>query len=147
MNTSTDITRRLHEAIMLRDDDGVRGLLAENAEWDGTTGLPEAGHLRGRDAIVSQAVAGLRRQWLTWRIVTSRYVDAGDAVIVFGHYEGISLRSRAFMKAEFVHVVTVRDGVITSFVEHVDTLRVAEALSRHDDRPARQRRHIVRLPA
>ena len=111
-----------------RDDEGIRRLFDPEIEWVQMEGFPGGGRHFGADAILEGAFTGLREQWEGWKAVVERYLDAGDFVVALGFYEGTYGSTGRSMRAEFAHLVGLKDGRIVRFVQYTDTFKVAEAI-------------------
>ena len=123
-----ETVREMYRLFAERDDEGIRRLFDPEIEWVQMEGFPGGGRYVGADAILGGAFAGLRQQWEDWRAVVERYLDAGDSVVALGFYEGTYGSTGRSMRAEFAHVVEIKDGRISRFVQYTDTFEVAEAM-------------------
>ena len=125
---NVETVREMYRLFAEKDNVGLRRLFDPGIEWVQMEGFPRGGRHVGVDAVFGGAFAGLREQWEGWRAVVERFLDAEGAVVALGHYEGTYRETGRPMRAEFAHLVELRDGRIARFVQYTDTLKVAEAM-------------------
>ena len=65
------------------------------------------------------AVAG--GEWDGWTIVVEQAIEASDAVVVEGGYQGLYKPTGRQMDAQVCHVWRFRGGKVASFHQYVDT--------------------------
>jgi len=63
----------------------------------------------------------------TFAVNPSQFVSDGDTVVMLGTYTGTGSSGAPF-EVKAAHVWTVRGGKAVTFQQHVDTLKVREAL-------------------
>jgi ketosteroid isomerase-like protein len=91
-----------------------RDYLDEEYQLRLPSGYPEGEPVfRGREGL-AQLVAMLRDAWSEWRFETERFVDAGDRVVVFVRVVARGSASGVPIELPDAHVLTLRDGRITS---------------------------------
>ena len=87
---------------------------------------PAFGEWRGRDgaagffATVANALA-----FESFKV--DGFYPSQDKVFVMGHYAMVHRSTSRRAASDFVHVLTVRDGLVVEFVEFLDTATMAEA--------------------
>jgi hypothetical protein len=64
-------------------------------------------------------------EFLTWE--NRQWVSDGNTVVVLGRYAGKNKRTGKPFASEFAHVLTIEDGMATSFKEFADTAALLEA--------------------
>ncbi|MFE7275168.1 nuclear transport factor 2 family protein [Streptomyces sp. NPDC057623] len=126
---NVDVVRRffaLFDEERLAD---IEALLTDDFEWiyHGPKSLPWAGTYRG--------VEGFRRFFSVVReliqvqeCVAYDYLDAGDRVVVLGVSRTRVLANDRHYEAQWMNVFTVRDGLISRYLDLYDTASVVEAL-------------------
>jgi ketosteroid isomerase-like protein len=102
--------------------------MAPDIEWTEAEGFPYKGTYIGPDAIVSNVFVKLATEWENYRAVPLSFVGENDTIVALGEYSGTYLKTKKSFRAPFVHVWTVKDGKLTNFVQHTDTVLVAQAL-------------------
>jgi ketosteroid isomerase-like protein len=104
------------------DIDTVMKYIAEDVEWRvvGPASVPFGGTRRGR-----QAVAEYFRQLAEADDITGHEVreviDAGDQFVVLGHVKANVRATGKPYETEWVHIVTMKDGLLTRWIEFFDT--------------------------
>jgi uncharacterized protein len=63
----------------------------------------------------------------TLKFEPQEFIAQGDKVVVIGHYEGRVKSTGREYETYFVHVFTLRNSKITSFVEYTDTAAITNA--------------------
>ena len=105
-------------------EDALAGL-AQDVRWEALPGLPDAGLLEGRDAVIRhfQTV----REGIDWQVVAQEFIDAGDGRVVV-HQRGTA-KGRATGIAgsrDFFQVWEIGDGGlvvrVSEFYERQDAL-------------------------
>jgi ketosteroid isomerase-like protein len=122
------VVQRLFACFAAGDADGIRTLMSPTIEWVQMPGFPGGGTFRGPDAIFESVFAKLRREWIGWKSVPREFVQAGDRVLVLGHYEATWQSTGRSFRAEFAHLYKVRDGLIVSLQQFTDTRVIADAM-------------------
>jgi ketosteroid isomerase-like protein len=109
-------------------DQAFRDWLDEGFELRFPGGYPEGEiALRGREGF-AQLGAILREAWAEWRLEPERFIDAGDRVVVFVRLLARGIASGAPVEVRTAHVVTIRDGRMTSAWVYADRLEALEAV-------------------
>ena len=82
---------------------------------------------RGREGL-AQLLAMLRDSWAEWRFEPDRFIDAGDQVVVFVRVVAEGGASGVPIELPDAHVVTLRDGRLTSTCVYRDRSAALEAV-------------------
>ncbi len=91
-------------------------------------GYPEGTPVfRGREGL-AQLAAMLRDTWAEWRFEPERFIDAGNRVVVFVRVVARGSASGVPIELPDAHVVTVRDGRMTSTRVYRDRSEALEAV-------------------
>jgi ketosteroid isomerase-like protein len=122
------VVQSLFACFAAGDADGIRRLMSPTIEWVQMPGFPGGGTFQGPDAIFENVFAKLRREWIGWKSVPREFVQAGDRVLVLGHYEATWPSTGRSFRAEFAHLYKVRDGLIVSLQQFTDTRVIADAM-------------------
>lgn len=121
---------RYIDAVRDGDTDAIRRVFAEDATWDYPGDLPLSGTWRGREAIVSDFLGGVRSLLQPGSPLTIELTS----VISDGAQVAAEWTSRAVARGGAAYhnrnlgVFTVRDGKITSVREYTDTQHVERVL-------------------
>jgi len=128
VHSDVAIVRRLFDYFAAGDTDGIRALMSPTIEWVQMPGFPGGGTFYGPDAIFEGVFSKLRREWIGWKSVPREFLQAGDRVLVLGHYEATWPLTGCAMHAEFAHLYTVRDQRIVKLQQFTDTHIIADAM-------------------
>ncbi len=127
MIENVQVVRDMYEAFGMKDETRLRQLLHPDVEWIQCAGFPGGGHRRGQDEVLEKVFRSLRSDWNDWRVEIEEYLDAGDAVVVLGHYAGTHAATKCPMTAVFAHVYIVANGRIVRFRQFTDTHELVKA--------------------
>ncbi|MEV0415181.1 nuclear transport factor 2 family protein [Streptomyces sp. NPDC050448] len=109
----------------------IEPLLAPDFEWvyHGPASLPWAGVYRGVEGF-REFFAIVRELIQVQECEAYDYLDAGDRVVVLGVSRTLVLANDARYEAQWMNVFTVRDGLISRYLDLYDTASVVDALRR-----------------
>ncbi|OKK16051.1 hypothetical protein AMK16_25310 [Streptomyces sp. CB00455] len=109
----------------------IEPLLAPDFEWVyyGPRSLPWAGTYSGVTGF-REFFAIVRELIQVQECQAYDYLDAGDRVVVLGFSRTRVLANDARYEAPWMNVFTVRDGLISRYLDLFDTASVVEALTR-----------------
>jgi ketosteroid isomerase-like protein len=103
----------------------IEGLLAKidpNIVWElpEIQNVPFAGKRNGRDA-VADFFSLVKASQEALGFDAMGYVAQGDRVVSLGTYEWRVYETDRTFTANFAHVFTIQNGVVTEFIEYTDT--------------------------
>lgn len=127
-STALATVTELYRCFRERDDDGFRGLCTADLEWIQNEGFPNGRTSMGADAVIRHVFDGNLVQWLGFGYQIERMLDAGDHVVVLGHYHGHHKVSGKAMCAAAAHVYELRAGKICRFRMYADTESIWRAM-------------------
>lgn len=127
--TPEEIIRGLYQAFARGDVPAVLGAMSPEIEWTEAEGFPYAGTFRGPDAVLGGVFMRLATEWEGFAAVPQEFLSSGEKVVVFGEYSGKYRQTGKSFRAPFVHVYTVRDGMVHLFRQHTDTVLVQRAVT------------------
>ena len=102
----------------------------EDIDWEvyGPTELPTAGRRRGKTEV--QQFFGQVDELLEFdKFEVQQYVTQGNTVVSLGEYAGNAKKTGKRFEAHFAHVVTIKNGKVSSFREYTDTAAAVEAMT------------------
>jgi ketosteroid isomerase-like protein len=117
--------RRLYEA--RGNPDIVKTVLAPDVRWEVVEGFPYSGVYQGLNGVVD-FFTRLFGDFEDWHTEPEEIFEVGDRVVGLGLYSARAKATGKRFKARFVHVWTVRDGVIVRLQQCADTVQLAKAL-------------------
>jgi len=106
----------------------LQAALAPQFEWTEAAGFPYAGTYRSMEEVGKNVFARLGSEWEDYRAVADNFYDAGNTIIVTGHYLGTHKKSGGKMNAVFAHIWTFNEGKIVKYTQNVDTKKVWDAI-------------------
>lgn len=124
-NDHVAAARRLFEAFEQEDDEALLDTLSAEVEWYVPEVLPYGGTFHGVEQ-VREYLDSLSSFVERGTFDTLRMIDAGDHVVVLGHWSSRTAQGEAF-DSRFASIFEVRDGKIIRLDSHLDTARVLHA--------------------
>jgi len=121
------IARRIMEAWASGAEQEALEQLDPNVEFD-TSARPDGRVWRGREG-VREALAEWTGAFADWSIEVERYLDAGEDRVAFLWREhGRPKTGNVMISQEGITVLTIRDGIVVSFVASLDVQGTLAAL-------------------
>jgi ketosteroid isomerase-like protein len=117
--------RRLLAAFEQEDDEALLDTLSAEVEWYVPDVLPYGGTFHGVEQ-VRNYLESLSSFVERGTLDTLRMIDAGDHVVVLGHWSSRTVQGEVF-DSRFASIFEVRDGKIVRLDSHLDTARVLDA--------------------
>lgn len=130
--SNTDPVRALYAAFAKSDMPAALATMSPDIVWNEAENYPYADRnpYVGPQAILMGVFARIGADWDGFAAISDEIIDGGDTVVSLGHYSGTSKATGKAMRAQFAHVLRVKDGKIASFQQYADTLGTAIALGR-----------------
>ena len=122
-----DVVRRQYLASAAGDLAALRATMAPDVEWTEMAGFPLAGTYRTPDAVTTNVMQALGRDWDGWVAHDDTYVVDGENVVVLARYTATHRGTGRPLDVRVAHHFVVRGGLIVRFEQFVDTAKVAEA--------------------
>ena len=126
--TNKEIIQGVYDSFASGDVAAVTAAFADEISWTEADGFPLAGTYIGSQAVVENVFMRLGEIGDNWGVVVERLVADGDTVVADGKYTWNHKKSGESCEARMAHVWTLADGKATSFLQHVDTVRVREQI-------------------
>ena len=130
--SNVDLVRSLYEAFACGDVPAALSLMDPGIVWNEAENFPYADRnpYIGPMAVAEGVFMRLATEWEKFEAIPDEFLDAGDTVVVLGHYKAAAyLRTGTALNAQFAHVWRLRDGKITAFQQYTDTAQAARAVS------------------
>jgi ketosteroid isomerase-like protein len=123
------VVNSLYDDFGRGDLQAVRDKMAPDIEWYEAENFPyeDGNPYLGPDAILDGVYARLTGEWDGFAEDVRAVLDAGEKVVTIGYYSGTYIPTGKSVLAQFVHVWTVRDGIVTAFDQYTDTAQFREA--------------------
>lgn len=75
----------------------------------------------GQDAVLKEVIEPTFKKFDDFRIVCDEFFDAGDNIIVMGHYQGREKQTGEELDASFAHIWSLHEGRAIRFRNVTDT--------------------------
>ena len=127
---NVNIMRQGYDAFNRGDIDAVMDLLDPEIEWqEPDVGIsPVRGTHHGPQAVANDVFGSVPEHWDEFQAVAEEFLDAGDRVVVLGHFRVRGKATGKTVDAPFAHVWTLRDGKAVYHHNYVDTATFLESL-------------------
>ena len=126
---NVDTIKKLYAAFGREDLAFVKEALDDGIEWYEAESFPyeDGNPYVGPDAVLDGVYARLTGEWEGFAEELHNVLDAGEHIVTTGYYTGTYKPTGKHVRAQFVHVWTVRDGTVTAFQQYTDTAQFKEA--------------------
>jgi ketosteroid isomerase-like protein len=124
---NVETVRAMNDAFAANNFEGALAKLHPDVVWHGTTGgLDDGRVVRGHRELIEAFVENYEA-WESLELETTKYIDAGDRVLVFFHEIARGRESGAEVETETAVIFTVKDGVIVEVHPYMDQAAAIEA--------------------
>ena len=130
MATNAEIIECLYEAFAKGDVPTVLGFFDPQIEWNEAEGVRYADRnpYRGPMAVAEGVFGRIISEVDQFAVVTAKFIDGGDTVVVEGRYKGKVKATGTMLDAQFAHVYMLSGGKIVRFQQYTDTGQWTKAL-------------------
>jgi len=111
------------------DTERMRDLLDPEVRFSVCAGWPDSAVFEGRDQVLEEFFAHAAKSFASVKPEIDEVIEAGDAFVVHGHYDGVAAGTEIPFSLEYVHIWRVRDGRLVSLSQIADTAILADALA------------------
>jgi len=130
MNANVSLIENLYAAFGRGDIAAIVAAMAPDVVWkvNGTPGdHPAIGTFEGPARVQEFfKIVGDTQQAVSF--TPREFYDAGDTVVVLGHYAWTIRKTGKPIDTDWVHIFTIKDGKVTGFREFNDTAQFAKAM-------------------
>lgn len=117
-----DFVKGVYAAFGTGDVPKVLGAMHPQIQWTQTAGYRLGGGVhRGPQAVLENVFAKIPLAFESFSIDVERLVDAGDKVVMQGHYVAKAKATGTSVRAAVAHVFEIVDGTIVRFDQYVDS--------------------------
>ena len=114
------IVRNVYESFAAGDVDAVFAAMDPDIEWDESEGMPYGGTYRGREAIVNNVFVPILADVEGFTAAPDEILPLdGTRVVALGRYGGQG--ANGLVRARFVHIWTVTNGLVSHYQQLADT--------------------------
>ena len=127
--TNGETIKGVYDAFSTGDMPGVLGAFADNILWKEAEGFMYGGSYVGHENVMNGVFLRLATEWEGFSAIPMKIVDGGDGnVISTGIYSGKFLQTGKSISVPFAHEWELIDGQVVKFIQHTDTLVIAQDL-------------------
>lgn len=125
--SNVDIIAAHYDASDQGDLAGMLAPLGPETTWTEAAGFPYAGTYVGPEEVRENVFDAIARDWDGYAFTLTELLDAGDAVVGLGSYQGKHRVTGRSFTARVAHVWKFDGGKLTSFEQIVDSAPVVRA--------------------
>jgi ketosteroid isomerase-like protein len=126
--SNLDFVKSVYAAFAEGDIETVLGAMHPEIRWTETAGFKYGGVYNSPQEVLENVLAKIPEDYEAFQIDIERFLDAGDVVIMQGHYEGTGKATGESARAAAVHVLEVADGKVVRFDQYVDSATINPVL-------------------
>jgi uncharacterized protein len=125
---NTKIAAQMYETFMAGDVEGFINLFSEDASWHAPEieNVPLNGKFSGRENLAG-FISGIDEYEEFLKFEPTEYIAQGDRVVILGSFLARSKTTDKQYATDFAHIITVKEGEITSFYEFFDNAAAGRA--------------------
>ena len=139
---AVDAVKDFYARLAAGDLHAALARLGDTVTWHEAPGMPyeAAEPYRGAQQVAQHVLAPITADVTGLTLTNTQVLGLGTTVAVLGRYTGTSSRSGRPLDLPYLHVWTVRDGIITEFRQYTDTAayRAVQNAANQDLRPPRR---------
>ncbi len=121
---NADLVRGVYAAFGVGDVPKVLGSMHSQIQWTETAGFKYGGVYRSPQAILENVFAKIQVDFESFSIDVERLIDAGNVVVMEGHYVAKGKATGKSVRAAVAHVFEISDGKIVRFDQYVDSATI-----------------------
>lgn len=103
--------------------------LAKDVIWTEANGFPYAGTYIGFNDIFKNVFSRLATEWIDYTFTPEDYIADNNKVVAYGTYSGTYKANNKSFSARVAHIWKLKNGIIISFEQFVDSKPVFDAMS------------------
>ena len=120
--SNVEFVKGVYAAFGVGDVPKVLGSMHPQIQWTQTAGYKVGGGVyRSPQAVLENVFAKIQAEFESFSIDVGRIIDAGNVVVMQGHYVGKGKATGKSARAAVAHVFEISDGKIVRFDQYVDS--------------------------
>ena len=126
-----DTVKGMYHAVANGDFPAFLNVMDPRIEWNEAENFPYAdgNPYIGPDAVAGGVFGRIAADWEYWTLSDLEYHETnGDMVIVTGRYNARNKITGKIIKAQFIHMWSLKNGKATKFQQYADTKQISEAM-------------------
>lgn len=121
---NVNLVKSAYAALSVGDVPKLLGSMHPQVQWTVTAGYKYGGIYRGPDAVLQNVLAKIPQDFESFSIDIERLLDAGNVVVMQGHYVAQGKATGKSVRAAVVHVLELSEGKIVRFDQYVDSATI-----------------------
>jgi uncharacterized protein len=121
---NVDLVAGVYAAFGAGDVPKVLGSMHPQIQWTETAGYKYGGVYRSPQAVLDNVFAKMPGDFESFSIDVERLIDAGNVVVMQGHYVAKGKATGKSARAAVTHVLELSDGKIVRFDQYVDSATI-----------------------
>jgi uncharacterized protein len=122
--SNVDLVTGVYAAFGTGDVPKVLGSMHPQIQWTETAGYKYGGIFRNPQAILENVFARIQGDFESFSVDVERLIDAGNVVVMQGHYVGKGKATGKSVRAAVAHILEISDGKIVRFDQYVDSATI-----------------------
>lgn len=122
--STVDFVKNVYAAFSVGDVPKVLGAMHPQIQWTTTAGYKYGGISRSPDAVLQNVLMKIPQDFESFSIDIERLLDAGNVVVMQGHYVAQGKATGKSVRAAVVHVLEISEGKIVRFDQYVDSATI-----------------------
>ena len=120
-----DFVKGVYAAFGAGDVPRVLGSMHPQIQWTQTAGYKLGGGVhRSPQAVLENVFAKIQSDFESFSVDVERLMDAGNVVVMQGHYVAKGKATGKSVRAAVAHVLELADGKIVRFDQYVDSATI-----------------------
>jgi ketosteroid isomerase-like protein len=122
MSTNLSLVKGAYEAFQRGDIPAILNVIADDVEWRivAPVSLPFPRECHNKNEVAG-FFKGLAESDDITVFEPREFIDGGDNIVTLGFMKGTVRSTGESIESEWVHVMTVKNGLLTRFIEFFDT--------------------------
>ena len=123
-NSNVGLVKDIYAAFGVGDVPKVLGAMHPQIRWTETAGYKYGGLYGSPEAVLENVFLKIPADFESFSIDVERLLDAGNVVVMQGHYVAKGKATGKSVRAAVTHVLEISDGKIVRFDQYVDSATI-----------------------
>jgi ketosteroid isomerase-like protein len=123
-SSNVELVKAVYAAFGTGDVPKVLGAMHPQIQWTETAGYKYGGIYRSPQAVLEHVFAVIPVDFESFSIDVERLIDAGNVVVMQGHYVAKGKATGKSVRAAVTHVLEIAGGKIVRFDQYVDSAAI-----------------------
>lgn len=121
---NAEFVKGVYTAFGAGDVPKVLGWMHPQITWTETAGYKYGGVFRSPQAVLENVFSKMPADFESFSIDIERLIDAGNVIVMQGHYVAKGKATGKSVRAAVTHVLEIADGKIVRFDQYVDSATI-----------------------